>query len=355
MRSRKNKKIFNLTIIIALALSVLIFLGKTTDFLNLKNIFSLCRVSDFEDDTQDEDHNDENHSDDGDSTVSDDNNPFLTNENNDNASPSVDGRAANSPIMYVHVMNVGKADSIYIRCANKNILIDAGDHESEENIIGYLKRQGLNSLDLVVATHPHTDHIGGMYKIIENFHISNFLMPEIPEKIFPKSRSYTNMISALNSKNVSAQRPEVGKVLNVGLMKITILAPGRQYDDNMNNNSIVLLIKYGDKKFLFMGDAEKESEFDILRRNFDLKSDFIKIGHHGSRTSTTDEFLSKVSPLYAVISTSYGRNANFKNARQDPPAVRILNKYRAKIFRTDINGTIVFSSNGKNLRVKCQK
>ncbi|MDR0404349.1 MAG: MBL fold metallo-hydrolase [Oscillospiraceae bacterium] len=258
------------------------------------------------------------------------------------------------PPMFIHVIDVGNADGIYISCAGKNILIDAGDYETRDSLVGYLEQQGVKNLDLSILTHPHLDHMGGMPSVLNAFGVSRFFMPEIPKKILPKGSSYMSTLSCLTKKKIPVQRPKIGEILELGPLKITFLGPCRQYD-KMNNNSIVVLITHYSKKFIFMGDAEKESEYDILKSGFDLKCDFIKIGHHGSDTSTTDQFLDKVSPEYAAISTSDKYGVNFKRGKKGPPAVAKLSKRGIKTFRTNTMGNIIFCSDGKKISVKCER
>lgn len=253
----------------------------------------------------------------------------------------------NESLINIHILDVGKADSIYINCEEKNILIDASEYVTREKVVNYLKRFNVKNFDLVVATHPHSDHIGGMSEIIKRFSIDKFLMPKIPEENIPTSKTYEHMLRFLKEKKVLVEYPFCGDTFFVGPLKINILAPCKKSYENLNNYSIVLCVNFKDKNFLFMGDAEKESENDILSSGLNLKSDFIKIGHHGSKTSTNEKFLNKVLPKFAAIST-------VSNSRIESVLSKLKIK-KTKVFRTDINGTIIFSSDGGDIKVSVEK
>ena len=251
--------------------------------------------------------------------------------------------------MSVHILDVGKADAIHINSGDKNILIDAGDVDITNPVTEYLKKNNISKLDFVIATHPHRDHIGGMKDIINKLNIESFMMPEIPENIVPTSKTYESMLSALSQNNISVDKPKPGNNLNIGNMEINILGPNKQYN-NLNNNSVVVKIKYLNRSFLFMGDAEAESENDLLVSNYNLKSDVLKVGHHGSKTSTTQKFLDAVLPEYAVISVGPDSNNLPKT-----DVINRINKNNIKLYRTDINGNVTFITNGNTIDIKTEK
>ena len=251
--------------------------------------------------------------------------------------------------MSVHIIDVGKADSIYINSGDKNILVDAGDIDTSNKVLEYLKKRDVKKLDLVVVSHPHKDHIGGMRDIINEIQIERFMMPEVPDDIIPTGKTYESMLLALDKNNIKVDKPICGDSFKIGDMELNILSPSKQYD-KLNNNSIVIKLKYGNKSFLLTGDAEKEAENDIIRSGYDLKADVLKVGHHGSKTSSTQNFLNAVSPKYAAISVG----ENNKNLPRYSVVSRI-EQSNIKIFRTDINGDIVFITDGNNINVKVEK
>lgn len=264
-------------------------------------------------------------------------------------SSNVNYNCSDSNEMSVHILDVGKADAIYITSKDKNILIDAGDLEINNKVIEYLKKRGIDNLDFVVTSHPHRDHIGGMPEVIREFKIDRFMMPEVSDEIIPTGKTYESMLMALSERNIKIEKPVIGESFFIGEMKISVLGPVNKYD-NLNNNSIVLKIEYGNKSFLFAGDAEKKAEDDIIASGCNLKSDVLKVGHHGSKTSTTQKFLTAVSPKYAIISV--GPN---KHNLPKVDVIKRIEKNNIHIYRTDINGNIIISTNGNDINVKVEK
>ena len=247
--------------------------------------------------------------------------------------------------MQVHFLDVGKADCAYIKCGDKHILIDAADVETNNNVVEYLKRQCVPKFDLVVVSHPHRDHIGQMDKVINEFEIDRFIIPEISDEIIPTSVTYEKMLKSLINCKVNVQHVTKGKNFLIGDMKIEIFGPINEYD-NLNNNSIVSKITYGNVGFLFTGDAEKQEEADIINSGVDLKSTILKVAHHGSNTSSTQKFLGKILPEYAVISVGPDRSSLPKD-----PVLERLRKFGIKIYRTDLNGNIIFLTDGGKIDI----
>ena len=251
--------------------------------------------------------------------------------------------------MSVHVIDVGKADSIYIKCKDKHILIDAGERDIYDKVNVYLRKNNVKKLDLVISTHPHSDHIGGMRSVLDEFTVDRFIMPVLPENILPTSKTYEKLLLKLDEKNIKVEKPVSGSSFNIGELKMDVLAPNNDYD-KVNNYSVVVKATYKNKKFLLVGDAEKESEQDILKKGFDLSADVLKVGHHGSKTSTTKEFLEKINPTYAVISVAEDKSKL--------PKREIINRLNYKgyiVYRTDINGTVIFLTNGDTIDVVTEK
>lgn len=249
----------------------------------------------------------------------------------------------------VHILNVGKADAIYIKSNDKNILIDSGDTDTKDQVIQYLNNNKIQQFDLIIATHPHKDHIAGMDNIINTFPINRFIMPKLSETIIPTTKTYNSMINSLKDNNITVESPIVGDNFKIGEINIDILGPIKEYD-NLNNNSVIAKLAYKNTSFLFVGDAEKEAETDLISSGVNLKSTVLKVGHHGSKTSTTQKFLNAVNPEYSVISV--GPDSN--NLPKDSIINRLKNN-NIKTYRTDKSGTIIFTSDGDNINVFTEK
>lgn len=254
--------------------------------------------------------------------------------------------------MDVHFLNVGKADCIYIKFRDHNILIDAADKDPSSVVKEYLKKQGVSKFDLVAVSHPHRDHIGQMEDVIKEFEIKKFIEPDLPENLIPTGNTYKRMLKAIYSKKVDSELILGAKEIKIDNLKINILGPIEKNEKNINNDSIVMKITYSDVSFIFMGDAQKEEEESILKSGKDVKADVIKIGHHGSKTSSSESFLKKVSPKYAIISVGPDRS--------NLPKEEILTRIKklcpgVSIHRTDLEGNIIVSTNGKDIKVKSEK
>lgn len=241
----------------------------------------------------------------------------------------------------VSFIDVGQADSILIRNGNYNMLIDAGNNEDGEKLVNYFKSLGIEEFKYVFATHPHEDHIGGMDDIINNFKIDNYYM----SNKLSTTKTFMDVLDALDGRNLKYTVPNKGDTLKLGDANIKVIYPG---DDksNINDSSIVLKITYGKNSFLLTGDATSNVERKIY--NEDIKSDVLKVAHHGSSYSSTDVFLDRVKPYYAVISV--GKNNIYNHPSNK--TLEKLNKRNIKVYRTDLDGTIVFISDGDNLSVQ---
>ncbi len=239
----------------------------------------------------------------------------------------------------VHYIDVGQGDSELIQIGNQNILIDAGGNDNKA--LNYLKSQGISKIDYIIATHPHEDHIGGMTSVINNFEVGEFYAP----KVNHTTKTFENMIKALQNKGLKLTAPTVGDTLNVGNATLQFLAPnGSKYQD-LNNYSIVCKLKYGNTSYLFTGDAESLSEGEILAKQLDISADVLKLGHHGSHSSTSQAFLDKVNPKYAIVSC--GKDNDYGHPHQE--TTDKLNKKGIEMLRTDVSGTIVSTSNGNDI------
>ena len=248
----------------------------------------------------------------------------------------------NTDVVKVEYIDVGQADAILIENNKKYMLIDAGNNEDGDLLVNYFKDKNITDFEYVVATHPHEDHIGGMDNIIKNFNIKNYYMPDC----YTTTKTFEELLDALEEKNLSFETPDIDSEFVLGDALFKVLYKGTDKRD-LNNTSIVLRMTYKDVSFMFTGDATNVTEKKILAK--DLQSDVLKVGHHGSQYSTSDEFLDKVNPKYAIISVGTGNV-------YDHPKDITLNKLKGiEVHRTDKEGTIRVISDGKNIDIETFK
>lgn len=245
----------------------------------------------------------------------------------------------------IHVIDVGQADSILITTpSNKNMLIDGGDEDSAKIIKSYLKNKKVKNLDVVIATHPDSDHIGSLDYIIDNFDVEKIYMPNQTTD----SECYINLIDSCNKKNLKVNYLSKDDSFNLDdSTNIYVLSPS-YITDNNNSNSIVLNISYKNNNFLFTGDCEESNEMDMIN-SYNLEDiDFLKVAHHGSYTASSLTFLEETTPDIAVISCGH------KNSYGHPHKSTLdnLESVDAKIFRTDQNGSMQFYSDGEKIYSK---
>lgn len=254
---------------------------------------------------------------------------------------------ASADKMYVSFIDVGQGNCTLLRCGGKAILVDSGEVGAAQTVINYIKNLGIDELNCVLVTHPHTDHMGSMTKILYEFKIDDLIMPEIPEEIIPTNKTYEKFLTAVsdNAGNVIAAKP--GETYSYGEMKLEIFAPLRDYD-NLNDMSAVSRISYGDTSVMFTGDATTTVEKDLLKKNINYSTTVLNVGHHGSKTSSSEAWLRAVNPKYAVIccgvNNDYGHPHSLITKR--------LEEFGIEYFETDLLGTIVFESDSKNF-IKC--
>ncbi|WIF93991.1 ComEC/Rec2 family competence protein [Caminicella sporogenes] len=242
----------------------------------------------------------------------------------------------------VHFIDVGQADSIFIRNKDVCMLIDAGNNDDGDLVVNYLRRQGVKRLDYVVGTHPHEDHIGGLDVVINNFDIGKVYMP----KIIHNTKTFKDVVLAVKNKGLKITPPVVGEKFKLGDAEGIILAPNSKKYEDLNNYSIVIKVTYKDTSYLFTGDAEDISEREMIKRGLDLSADVLKLGHHGSHSSTTDEFLNRVKPKFAVIMCGKGNDYGHPHRE----TMEKLKKMGIPVYRTDECGTIVSISDGKDIK-----
>ena len=240
----------------------------------------------------------------------------------------------------VYFLDVGEADSILIDSNGKYMLIDAGNNADGANLVEYLKEKGVKKLDYVIGTHAHEDHIGGMDNVIREFKIGTFYMP----KTIVPTMTFEDITKALKEKNLKFTVPKAGTKFTLGKSDFEIISIDSNPDD-LNSDSIVIKMTYKNISFLFTGDLPTEKELTLLDK--DLKADVLKVAHHGSRTSTSYKFLEKVDAKYAVISCGKLNDYNHPHNQ----LLKRLKKSDMKIYRTDLRGTIIFSTDGESLNI----
>ncbi len=260
--------------------------------------------------------------------------PFV--ENDDEASIST----FSSGTLRVNYIDVGQGDSIFIQLPNnETMLIDAGEAYKSDNVINYLNNLGITKIDYVIGTHPHTDHIGGLEEVINTFDIGSIYMPRASST----SKTYEDLLTTISSKGLKVKTAKSGVVvLDEDNLKLEFIAPNSDSYSELNNYSAVLKLTYLDNTFLFMGDAETLSEEEITS---EIKADVIKVGHHGSDSSSSLEFVKKVSPEYAIIMVGEGNSYNH-------PYQSIIDRYEsvgAKVLRTDLDGNIICDCDGSTV------
>ncbi len=252
--------------------------------------------------------------------------------------------------LQVYFIDVGNADSILIRQGEVNALIDAGERGDGDDVLAYLNHQGVKRLDLVIATHPHADHIGGMADVINGIPVDKFVMSFMPEDETPTTATYLNMLEALDNKGIPVEEAKPGTVYTLGTAQLTVLAPLSESDE-ANNISVVTRLTFGERSFLFMGDAETEVEKELLAAGRPLSAEVIKLGHHGSNTSSSQAFLSKVDPDYAIIACGKGNSYGHPH---DEVLTR-LDTMDVTVYRADVHGHIAIATDGKDLTISTQK
>ncbi len=250
----------------------------------------------------------------------------------------------------VHVIDVGQGDSILIQTGNENILIDGGNKGKGDEVVSYLKKQKVKTLNAVVSTHPDADHVGGLAEVIDTLKIKSVYAP----KVTHTTQAYKNFLTAVKKKNLKIKVAKKGVEIPTKSKSITLkfLAPVKEYSkSDLNNWSGVLQLTHSKKKFLFTGDAETQAEKDMLKAGVLSKVDVLKVSHHGAKEATSTSFLNKVKPTYAVISVSK------TNGYGHPTSTTLnrLKKAKAKVYRTDKKGNVIFTSTGKKITVKVAK
>ena len=240
-------------------------------------------------------------------------------------------------------VDVGQGDCEIIRLADgRNILIDAGTNEGEDELVEKIKGYGIEKFDIVIATHPHEDHIGGMDVVIDSFEIGTVYMPDASTN----TKTFESLLDSIENKNVKVIKAKAGvNVIDEENINMVFVAPNSDKYEDLNNYSAVLKFTYGDSSFLFTGDAEKLSENEILENSWDVSADVLKVGHHGSSTSSGTDFIDAVNPDYAIIEV--GADNEYGHPHKETEKVL----KNTKTYRTDVCGDITAVCDGVNIKI----
>jgi len=262
---------------------------------------------------------------------------FIDNNKNEH---EIKEEVNNTTFLEIYFFDVGQADSILIKEKDYTMLIDAGNKKDGNNLVNYLSNElKIEDLDILVGTHPHEDHIGGLSDVINNFKIKKLYLPNVTTT----TKIFENLLDSIEKNKLKITVPKIGEEIKLGNMNYEVIYTGTDEND-LNSSSIVLKLSYFNTAYLFMGDATSEIEEKILKK--DIKADVLKVGHHGSNYSTKETFLNKVNPNYAIIQVG-------KNNLYNHPGKKTINKLKnIKIYRTDVDGTIKLTSDGKNINIE---
>ncbi|MBQ0097591.1 MAG: MBL fold metallo-hydrolase [Oscillospiraceae bacterium] len=259
----------------------------------------------------------------------------------DTQSDIIPEQSENAPLS-VHFIDVGQGDSILLESNGEFVLVDAGESDYGSTVVNYIKSQNADTLKYVIATHPHSDHCGGLTKVINKLGCENFITVETDQS----TKTWTNVLKAVDKADANYIDAKVGETYSFGESSFEIMAPLSDNYEGYNNYSVVIKATYKDTSFLLMGDAEKQSEKEMLKAKEDISADVIKLGHHGSSSSSSKEFLKAVNPDYAVISC--GKDNDYGHPHKE--TIQTLSKLSIPYFETDIDGTIVACSNGTDIK-----
>lgn len=247
----------------------------------------------------------------------------------------------NKDLLIVHYIDVHQGDASFIEFPNKEVmLIDAGEKEYGDVVKNYISNLGYKNIDYVIGTHPHSDHIGGLQKVIESFNVDKVYLPNVSNN----TNTFIDLVKSIKDNSSLYEGKKGINIIDDDNLKVSIISPSVIDNDNLNNDSIVIKIVYDNNSFLFTGDIESDIEKEILD---EVNVDVIKVSHHGSDTSSCYEFVNSVSSKYAIISV--GKDNSYNH-----PVNEILYRWEnsgSLVYRTDESGNIVVKSDGENIQV----
>lgn len=254
-----------------------------------------------------------------------------------------DSKVPKDSELMISYMDVGQGDAAYIKVNGNDILIDAGPRSNSKELLEQLKAKNIDDFELVIATHPHEDHIGGMVDVFKEYEVKAFYSP----KITHTTKTYENLVKAVKDEGLKTKELKGGMVIDLGEgAKFEVFTPQKSEYEELNDYSPIMKLSFGDTSYLFTGDAEKLAEEEALAKyKNSLDSDVIKFGHHGSSSSSSNAFIEAVSPKYGIISCAKDN----KYGHPHRETLDIIKKYNIKTFRTDTDGEIILTSDGKSI------
>lgn len=238
-----------------------------------------------------------------------------------------------------------------IQCGGKNILIDAGENDKGTVVNAYLDKLGIETLDLVIGTHPHSDHIGGLDVVLDAHPVERVILPVLPESMTPTTRTYEDLLKSIQTQGLKITAAKPGKSYSFGTGTLEILGPVKDSYEDLNDFSVVCRFTFGEWSFLFTGDMETDAEADLLDAGTDVSARVLKLGHHGSSTSTSQAFLDAVDPEVCVMEVGEGNSYNHPHRE----TVQKMDEGGYAVYRTDQNGSIVFVTDGEACSVRTEK
>lgn len=246
----------------------------------------------------------------------------------------------------VYYLNAGQSDCSIIVCDDKVMMVDAGSNKQTKNIAMALKSLDIQNIDYLFITHQHDDHIGCAAWVVEEYNVKNVVMPRLSKENIPTTVEYEELLQTIDKNDVKVFEAKPGFNFTLGSASINVFAPSKQ-DKNLNNMSAVFKVTYGETSFLFQGDAEKRVENELIGQNLDLSADVIKLGHHGSKTSSTEKYLEAVSPKVAVISCGLRNDYGHPSLE----TIETLEANKIDYFITAEVGGITAVSDGKTVKL----
>lgn len=267
----------------------------------------------------------------------------------DKASVPYNGKMENQ-ILSLHIIDVGQGSSALIKTDGKAVLIDAGESFNSKMVTDYLSNEGITQLDIVVGTHPHSDHYGGIPQVLGKFKVDNIILPKLTEAQIPENKTWEKLMVALSKTEGKITYKDKKETYDLGGgATLELLGPFLKGEENLNNLSLCFKITVGEASFLITGDGETAVE-DALRENENIDVDVLVAGHHGSATSSRPKFLNAVTPKMSAISVGEDNKYSLPNEK----VIERLLSF-GKIFRTDLDGSVVFITDGKSISVMTEK